>query len=313
MESGSQLYVIPELSTTFQQWRNLDTNFIGKYIFPDVPVDSEMFYVWQSGKEHLTIPTSTLRFGRAKANESTYSRSTTLKGPLNEHALSSFITKRQYDIGGSALSVENQVVEGLASQMEIVDENALATTLANTSIITHYQTQSGTSQWSDHANSNPFNDITTAVQTQANYSPMPANTAWMSLEVWLQIINHPDFLARLNLAADRVMTPTSFLSLLSPYGIEKVYVGRVKYNTAAEGQTPSLSSVWGKHFWLGYITDTPGVQQINGGYKFSLRNERYVTREPSINPMGNELVNVDVYDYELLSADVYYMIQNAVA
>lgn len=310
---NGQLYVIPELSTTFQQWKNLDSSFIAKFIMPEVPVDNELFYVWSSGKEHLTIPTSTLRFGRAKAPESTYSRNTTLKGPLNEHALSSFITERQYKLGGSSLSVETQVVEGIASQMELVDENAVATVLSDTATVTHNTTLSGTGQWSDKANSNPFTDITTGVQQQITYSPMPPNTIWMSIDVWLQIVNHPDFLARLGLTQDRAMTEQHFLSLMAPYGITKVYIAKASYNTAAEGQTASLSRVWGKHFWLGYVTDTPGQQEINGGYKFSLRGQRYVTREQFINPQGNELVNVDTYDYELLSADVYYLIKNAIA
>ena len=310
---NGQIYIVEDLTNTFQQWRNLDTNFIGKYIFPEVPVDKEMFYVWSSGYEHLTIPTSTLRFGRAKAPESTYSNNTILKGPLNEHALSSFITKREYDLASSVINVEAQRVERIASQMELVDENALATTLANSSVITHNVTLSGGAQWSDHGNSNPFADITNAVVQQQKYSPMPANTCWMSLEVWLQIINHPDFLARLGLAQDRVMTEQGFLKLLSPYGIEKVYIGRAKYNSAAEGQTKNLQSVWGKHFWTGFVTDTPGVEQVNGGYKFALKGARYVTREQKVNPMGSELIDVDTYDYELLSADVYFGIFSAVA
>lgn len=313
MNPNSQLYVVPELSTTFQQWLNLDTSFIASKIFPEVMVDSEMFYIWQSGFEHLTIPSSTVRFGRAKANEATFSRNTKLMGPINEHALSSFITKRMYDIGGTALSVENQVVEGIASEMTVVDEKALADTLSNTGIITHYNTLSGTNQWSDHANSNPFNDITTMVLQQNSYSPMPANSCWLPNEAWLQIVNHPDFLARLSLASDRVMTQQGFLSLLAPYGIENVYIGKAKYNTAAENQTKNLVPIWAKNFWIGYITQTPGVQQINGGYKFTLTDGRYVTKEPSVNPMGNELIDVDTYDYELISADVYAMLQNVVA
>lgn len=313
MNPDSQLYVVPELTTTFQQWVNPKQSLIATKIFPVVPVDSEMFYVWESGYEHLIIPTSTLRFGRAKANESTYSRSTTLKGPLNEHALSAFIDQRQYKLGNSVLSVENQAVEGIASQMDLVDEQALSNVLSNTSILTHYTTNSGTSQWSDHANSNPFNDITNGVLQQISYSPMPPNSAWCPIEVWLQIANHPDFLARLNLAANRTMTVENFLSLLAPYGIENLYIGKARYNNAAEGQTKNMVPIWDKHFWIGYITDAPGVQEVNGGYKFSLTGGRYVTKEPSVNPMGNEIVDVDVYDYELLSPDVYYWIQNVVA
>src|SRR5262249_12554768 len=158
---------------------------------------------------------------------------------LNEHALSAFITERQYKLGGSSLSVETQVVEGIASQMELTDEYALASTLADTGVVTHNTTLSGTNQWSDKANSNPFTDITTAVTTQAISSPMPANPAWMSLDVWLQIITHPDSLARLGMTQDRAMSEQHFLNLMAPSGITKLYIGKAMYNTAAEGQTAS--------------------------------------------------------------------------
>jgi len=310
---NGQLYVVPELTSTFQQWVNNSNNFIGKFIFPEVVVPNERFLVWSAGKEHLTIPSSTYRFGRARANEVTYSRNTTEKGPLNERALSDFITERQYKLGGSSLSVETQTVEGIASQMELVDEKALADTLADTNVVTHYLTKSGTGQWSDYGNSNPFSDITYMVQQQALNSPMPANTCWMDWLTWLQIINHPDFLTRLNIAADRSMTQEQFLKLLAPYGIEKLYIAKSTYNTAAEGQTASMGRVWGKHFWIGYVTDTPGQQQINGGYKFRLDGARKVTREQKNNPAGSEIVNGDTYDYLLLSSDVYFMLQNVIA
>ena len=239
MDGNSRLYVVPELTTTFQMWMNQDQNFIASKIFPDVPVPNEMFYVWSAGKEHLTISTSTIRFGRAKAPETHFSRNTALKGPLNEHALSDFITERQYKLGGASLSVENQVVEGIAQQMALTDEFALATTLSDTTVITHYTTLSGGAQWSDHGNSNPFTDITTGVQQLSNLSPMPPNTAWCSGDTWLQIINHPDFLARLGLAQDRTMTEAKFLNLLAPYGIEKLYIGKTKYNNANELRPPT--------------------------------------------------------------------------
>lgn len=310
---NGQLYVVPELTTTFQQWTQKPNKFISQFILPEVPVDNERFYVWSGGKEHLTIPSNTLRSGRSKFSESTFSRSYAEKGPLQEHGLSAFITDRQYKLGGSSLSVENQVVESLASQMRLLDEKDVADTLSNTSIVTNYTTKSGTGQWSDYANSNPFNDITTGVLALNAVSPMPVNTAWTSIEVWLQLINHPDFLDRIKWSKTGVMSEADFLTLLAPYGITKLHIGNSKYNTATEGQTASLSSVWGKHFWIGYVTDEPGQQEINGGYKFSLRDSRKVFKETRMNPAGAEIVNGEFYDHILLSADVYYLIQNAVA
>ena len=313
MDGNSKLFVIPELTTTFQMWLNRSTNFIADKICPPVAVPNEMFYVWSADKSHLTIPGSTARMGRAKASEGHVGRTTTLMGPLTEHARSGFITEREYRVGGGSLSVENQVVESLAGQMALVDENELATKMSDTTKITHYTTLSGGAQWSDHGNSNPFNDITNAVQQQSTFSPMPPNTCWMSNDTWLQIVNHPDFLARLGLAQDRTMSEAKFLGLMQPYGIEKLFIGKVKYNAANPAQTANLSSVWGKHFWIGYVTDTPGQQEVNGGYKFYLDGMRKVTREYMNNPPGNEIVNFDYYDYEIISPDVYYMLQTVIA
>jgi hypothetical protein len=309
---NGQLYVVPELSNTFQQWVNNPNGFIADTIFPEVLVDNERFIVWAGGNQHLIVPSTTLRMGKAKANESSYSRSTSEKGPLNEHALSDFITERQYRLGGSSLSVENQVVESLASQMQLADEKALADFMSNTANITHYNTLTGTDKWTDFANSNPFSDITTAIRYQNTVTPQNINTTWMAWDSWLGIVNHPDFLDRIKWSKTGVMTQADFLTLMAPYGIEKLYIANAKYNTANEGQTAAFSNVWGGNMWLGYVTDNPGQQEINGGYKFRLRDMRRVTRETKNNPPGNELVNTDFYDNICLSTDVYYMIQGIV-
>lgn len=309
---NGQLYVVPELSTTFQQWTNKNKTFLGPNIMPEVQVDNERFLVWSGGSEHLVIPSSTLRFGKSRATESTYSRSTTEKGPLNERALEAFITERQYKLGGSMITVENQVVEGLASQMELVDEKSLADFMSDTANITHYQTLAGTSKWSDFGNSDPFADITAAIVAHNGYSPADINTAWLAKDSWLQIVNHPAFLDRIKWSKTGVMSIADFLTLMAPYGIEKLYIGDAKLNTANENQTASYSNVWGKNFWMGYVTNTPEAMEINGGYKFRLKDSRRVTKEVKNNPPGAEIVNTDFYDYIALSTDVYFMIQNIV-
>jgi hypothetical protein len=306
------LYVVPELTTTFQQWTNKGKSFLSDLIFPEVVVDNEKFLVWSGGSEHLIVPSNTLRFGKAKANESTFSRSTSEKGPLNEHSLSAFITERQYKLGGSSLSVETQAVEGLASEMQLVDEKALADFLSSTSNITHYNTLTGGDKWSAYGTSDPFDDIVTAIVAHNAYAPQDINSAWLSKDSWLQIVNHPAFLDRIKWSKTGVMSIADFLQLMAPYGIEKLWVGSAKINTANEGQTPSYSNIWGSHFWMGYVTDNPGQQEINGGYKFRLRDSRRVTREAFNNPPGNEVVNTDFYDHIALSTDCYYLIQNIV-
>src|SRR5947209_2986448 len=122
---NGQQYVVPELSTTFQQWNNRSGDFISQLIMPEVPIDNmERFLVWSGGKEHMIVPSTTLRFGKTQFAEANFSQSTSEKGPLEEHGLSDFISDRQYRVSSMSgpLSIENRIVEGLASKMRLRDE-----------------------------------------------------------------------------------------------------------------------------------------------------------------------------------------------
>jgi hypothetical protein len=311
---NGQLYVVPELSRTFQQWTNKKANLISDKIFPEVIVENmERFSVWSGGNEHLIIPSNTLRFGRAKANESTFSQSLAEKGPLNEHALSSFITERQYMLSSKNVpGLEDRVVESLASQMELVDEKALADFMSDTANITHYTAITAPEDKWTADTSDPFDVIKDLVLQQNQYSPADANVAWISKNAWLNIIEHPAFLDRIKWSKLGKMTQEDFLRLFSEYGIERLEIASGKINTANEGQTKNMANIWGNHFWIGYITDQPGQEEINGGYKFRMKGIREVTREQKSNPNGAEIVTRDFYDHICLSTDVYAMVKDIV-
>lgn len=316
---NGQLYVVPELTTTFQQWNNASTDFIGQLIMPEVNVDDmERFLVWSGGNEHLIIPSTTLRFGKTQYAEANFSESTTEKGPLEEHGLSDFISDRQYRVSQKAgpLSIENRITEGLASKMRLFDEQDVANTFSNTSIVTHYDTLSGTSQWSDKANSNPIQDLTTMVINQSASSSMPANAAWCSWLVWMQLITHPAIIDKIKWTnAAGVITQQQFLdTILVPLGINKLYVGKARQNTANEAQSRNMQYLWPKHFWVGYVTDQPGQFEQNGGYKFTGGTDvRRVMKETSMDPPGAKIITADFYSHIMLDAGVYYMLQTVIA
>ncbi len=307
-------YVDQALSNVSNAWFNQDSDFISDKIFPEVLVGKKTFKVWEYSKDNLRVPSSSVRTGRSKAQEASFSKSTVDHGPLLEHSLSDFIEKDEYDQEDAPLNVESDTVENLNHLMALIDENDLATTMADTGVITQNDTLSGTDQWSDYSASNPFTDITAGVTAVKGSALRMPNTAFMGWEVWLQIINHPDFLDRIKWSATGVVTEADFLKLLQPYGITKLYIGKAQKNTANEGaSSDTIGSVWGKHFWLGYVTDRPGRKEVNGGYKFRLRNGREVTREVSNNPPGTEIVTRDYYEHSLMDASCFYLIKDAIA
>jgi hypothetical protein len=301
------------LTNVSNAWRNDSADFIAEKIFPVVGVNKKTFKVASYSKENLRVPSSSVRTGESKAKRVNLGRSEDTVGPLQEHSLSDFVTKEDQAMTDNPYDALSDSSENILQKMALIDEKDLATTLSDTAIVTQNTTKSGTGQWSDYSNSNPFNDIKTGcIAMKASALKVP-NTFFTSWEAWIQMVDHPDFLDRIKWSQTGVMTDSDFLKLFAPYGITKIYIGKVSENSAVEGQTDSLSAVWGKHAWLGYITDRPGLREVNGGYKFQLNGGRETTRETFNNPPGDEIVQRDYYDYELLNPECFYLIKNAVA
>ncbi|MCK0519319.1 hypothetical protein [Williamsia sp. DF01-3] len=113
--------------------------------------------------------------------------------------------------------------------------------LTDTSIITQNTTLSGRSQWSDYGNSNLFKDIKTAVLQARAASFKAPNTITFSQDVWLQLVDHPDFLDRIKWSNLGVVTEADFLRLFAPYGIARVLVGRRCVTAPSKVRRPSLA------------------------------------------------------------------------
>lgn len=306
-------YVDQALTNLSQAWENKDADFIARKIFPVLTVDKKTGKYWAYSKDSIRVPSSTARTGRSKTQEATFGKSLEDFGPLTEHALKDFITKDEYDMSDQPLNIESDTVNFLNQQMMISDEKDLATLLSNTSIITNSTTLSGTSQWSDYGNSTPFEDIKTRIIAQRAASIKAPNTLFMSWEVWIVLVDHPDLLDRIKWSQMGVVTEADMVKLFAPYGIEQIFVGKVMENTAEEGQTDALGSVWGKHFWTAYITKTPGLREVNGGYTLTLKNGKYVDKKEEWDPKGTYVRNNDYFDQMLFAPECFSVIKNAVA
>lgn len=306
-------YIDSYLTDVSNAWLNMDADFIAEKIFPVVGVKKKTFKVPGYTKESLRVPSSSVRTGESKAKRVGYGRNEEDYGPLHEHSLSDFVTKDDQDMTDDPYDALGDATENILQKMSLIDEKDLASTLSNTSIVTQNVTLTGTDQWNDYSGSSPFEDIKTGAIQMKTYGLRVPNTFFTSWEAWIQMVDHPDFLDRIKWSQTGVMTEADFLKLFAPYGITKIYIGKVMENTAVEGDSDALSAVWGKHAWLGYVTDRPARKEVNGGYKFQLLNGRETTRETFNNPPGDEIVQRDYYDYTLLNPECFYLMKNVVA
>ena len=304
------LYLDQALTDVSNAWFNDDKDFIADQLFPEVLVKKPTFKVGKYGKDGLRLPSSTLRTGESSALRVNLTRGFEDIGPLQEHSLSDFVTREDYELTDSPFEPESDAVENMNSIMALVDEKDLATQLTDTSIVTQNTTLSGTDQWSDYENSDPLADIAEAA---AAAKFIDFNTIAMGKEVWISLTQHPVLLDRLKWSERGVVTEEAFLSLVAPFGISKLLIGKAKENTGKEGVADSISTIWGKNVILAFVQPKPGRKKVNGGYKFRLTNGRSVQREEQIDPNGTKIVSTDYYGHFLLSTDCFYLIKNVVA
>lgn len=283
--------------------------FVADRVFPVVEVDKKTGIYYEYDKSNLRKEDSR-RVGSAKTAEADREMVKRNYGPLEEHALKTGVTKDELDNYDSPLNPFIDATEHVTEKLMVEKEVDLATDLADTGIVTNNTTLSGTSQWSDYANSDPFGVIETGMANIRKNGIKRPNTIVMGQPVWDKIKHHPELLDRVKWSNRGVLTEEVFASLI---GVQNVIVAPAVYNTADEGQTDSLDYIWGKHMWLMYVTPNPGLKTISAGYHLTLKNGRYIDRWSSEDRKTEYVRANDYYERKIIAAPAIYLIKNAVA
>lgn len=288
--------------------------FISESLFPVVKVTQTTGKLAKYTGQHLRVESSVVAgrgaFRRVEAivrSNSTYS--------VDRHGLESLITKDDYRNVEKPYDAELDEVMGLTNQLFVEKEIVLATALSDTSVITQTVTLSGTSQFNDYDNSDPLARFSTARLTVKTGSGMFPNCAWMDSYTMNYLRFHPQMLDNLGYKYAR-SGGLSDDELARALMVKKVLVSDVSYNSAAEGQTDTLASAWGKHIWFGVCPDTAQVRQLSAGYRLEMAGEqpRQVTKYSVNNPPGSTGITCeDSYGFLIANATAIYLIKDAVA
>lgn len=312
MINKSNTYVSPLLTNISLAYRNEE--YIAEKVLPVVPVVKDTAQIATYGMDNLRIEES-LRAQGSGANEVNHTLTLGAHYILKDHALKEFVSKEETDNADKPITPQIDATENLTDRMQVIKEKELADAMANTGVITQNVTLSGTDQWSDYTNSDPFDDIKTGMEAVRTGSGMMPNTFIMSYAVMMTLIVHPDVIARLpNVAvvtADTVMTA---LRLAFP-NIKNIFVGSAQYNSGVEGDTDALADIWGKHFWIAYISDRPRLKSRSLGFTYQAPGQnRQIKVLPYDDDKEGRFVRInDKYDQKLVDNKCAYLIKSAVA
>lgn len=288
--------------------------FICEQVLPFIGVDRNTGKLAKYGTNHLRIEQS-LVAGRGKFRRvETITRSQSTFS-LEGHGLEGLVTEDDYNNVQEPYDAEKDETLGLTTVLWLEKEKSLADALTSTSIITANVTLSGTSQFSDHLNSDPIaRSITarTAIKSNCGFFP---NTAILSDIVAEHLRFHPQFLDFLGFKDNRP-GGLSDQELAKALNVKRVLIGSAVYETAKEGQTSDLDNIWGKHLVFAYIPMQAAPYQTSLGYRLGIRNQapREVYKWPEKNPPNSTAILVrDKYQFFLSNVACAYLIKDAVA
>lgn len=220
--------------------------------------------------------------------------------------------------GLSAINPEAHAVTMATDTLENVREARVAALVhnLNTYAADKRVTLSGTSQFSDYANSDPIAVLKTGMEATLVFTP---NTLVMGRAVWSRLSSHPRIVNAVkgNVSNAGIVSREQFVELLSGEGISQLLIGDAMVNTARPGQPVNLQRAWGRHIAMLHINPMASIEM--GGITFGMTADyggRIAGRieDKDIGLQGGVRIRTGERVKELIIArDVGYFIQNAVA
>lgn len=245
-----------------------------------------------------------------EANTVQYGLTQDTYGPVTEHSLQDDVPDELADEYPTQFDAYQDAAEHLKERLLVNREKALADYMANTANITQNETLSGSSQFSDYANSDPFAKVETARNTVRSSIMRLPNTLIVGYEVHQKLIHHPDLIERVKYSQKAVLTVELLKSL---FNIDNYWVADQQYISSKEGQSETVADIWGKHMWVGYIDPAPRRKSITFGWHFvydkGTKTDRWYEIKKKTTFIRTELH----YVREVVAASAMFLYKNAVA
>ena len=295
--------------------------YIADQVLPRVPVGSREFKWLRFNRDEMfTIPETMV--GRKGVPNEVQFGGTEVPGFVRDFGLDNLVPNDDIDSAPAGYDPIGRAVEGGAEIVALDREKRVADLVFNTNTYPtdNRTTLSGTSQWSDYTNSDPYSAIMAALDGML----MRPNTAVIGRLAWSKLRVHPKITAALapsstgnSPTSNAAGAPASVQAVADLLEIDNLLVGESWVNTAKPGQTASLSRVWGKHMaflHLNPVANTRG-NAITFGYTAEYGNRVSGSMpEPKVGLRGAQRVRVGESVNEIVSAsDVGYYFANCVA
>jgi hypothetical protein len=312
--SAAQMKAQVDKLLTAASSKFVPTGFISEVLLPFIGVVQTTGKFGKHGLGHLRI-VNTLAGGRGRFPSVDVRTYSTVNYEIEAHGLEGMVSPQDYRNVEDPFDAEKDETDAISTMLFLGKEKSLADTLADTAVLTQNVTLSGTSQFSDYANSDPLSVAATARKAVRDGSGMAPNALWMDWAVYNVLRFHPAVLDYLGFKDSRPGGLTGE-ELAKAFDVKRVLIAESMYNSAKQGQADVLAPIWGKHMWFGVAPEKAAKDQVSLGYRlgYAGKSPRQVSKWDLNNPSGAKAILVeDHYDQLLSNAGAAYLVKNAIA
>ena len=171
--------------------------------------------------------------------------------------------------------------------------------------------------WSNYAGSDPISDVDTGITTVMQNTGRRPNTMVLGYETFTKLKRHPDIV---DLFKNTQPGLVSAQILAQIWDLDNVYVAQAVKATNIEDETAAYSFVHGKHAWVGYVNNNPGLLAPSAGYVFNwtgvsggLGLESAISRF-RIDERKSDRIEIEMaWDNKVVGSDLGYFFSGATA
>ena len=296
-------------------------SYIADLVLPRVPVGSREFKWLQFNRDEMFTVPETMVGRKGVPNEVQFSGSE-VAGFVKDYAIDNLVPNDDLDNAPPGYDPLGRATEGGTELLALDRELRVRDVVfnANTYPAANRTTLSGTSQWSDFTNSDPY----AAINTARDGMLMAPNIGVIGRLAWSKLRVHPKITAALapssngnSSTSNAQGAPATLQAVADLLELDQILIGESWVNTAKPGQTASLSRVWGKHMALLHLNPIASIRGNAITFGFTAEYGNRVSGsipEPKVGLRGAQRVRVGESVHEIVCAsDVGYYFQNIVA
>ena len=241
--------VNPTLTAIAIGYKNRDVDLVADRVMPRVQTAQRFAYTTYAVADAYTVPAT--RVGRKSQPTQVDFGGTRVEAETVDWGLDDIIPNVEIEAWNAMMKPDSHTgpmeksVSLLTSLVALDREVRVANLTFNTASYAagQFVTLSGTSQWSDFANSNPLDAILTAMDVPV-FRP---NMVVMGQQVWTKVRQHPRLIQAANASAQTggAITRQDLADLLE-IPVDNVVIGAGFVNSARRGQAANITRVWGK-------------------------------------------------------------------